>query len=55
MIKKVPTEKLGALVALQLHLKKAQTSVFFHARGRGNGSGKKGLTASDIWVLPVRV
>ena len=41
LIKKVPTEKTGALVVPQIHLPNVHISGFFYVKGRGNGRDKR--------------
>lgn len=39
LIKKVPTEKMGAPLIPQIHLKETHSSGFFYVKGRGSGKG----------------
>lgn len=66
LITKAPTEKIGALVVLQIHLKKVKSLGFYYARQRENerdcfcensNSSRvsvkiKMSKAGDIWVKP---
>lgn len=53
LINRVPTEKMGAPLIPQIHLKEAQSSGFFYIKGRGSGKGDGWLTITGVWAPAV--